>query len=370
MSTLYLDHAASTPIDAEAIDAMTALAREAFGHPSASHSFGRRVRSRVESARVQVAEYVGCDASQLAFARSGTHAMITAIQLAAEHSSGPILSTAIEHPAARDTLDELSRHGRSIKLLPARGGQLDVNQHGADFAEAGVVVLAPMNQELGTTLDLPSLFSLAPNALWVCDAVQAAAWMNLDALMIDRSFVAVSGHKLGGPPGVGALRVPPPFGTAAGTTISPIPGIESGLDWLAVVGLAAACHARLPRRDAARLRAIGQGQRLMAGLQAARPGGQRNAGPTWLGPILSIAWPDLAGRMIEHILDLEGVAISRTSACRQRFDSGSAVVLAAYPDEPWRAQGATRWSLGWSTTDHEIDEAVQHFAAQFGQTAA
>jgi len=370
MSAVYLDHAASTPIEADAIDAMTALAREAFGHPSASHAFGRRVRSRVESARVQVAEYVGCDASQLAFTRSGTHAMVTAIQLAAEHSSGPILSTGIEHPAARDTLDELSRQGRSVTLLPAPGGQLDLDQHGDEFAGAGVVVLAPMNQELGTTLDLPGLFSLAPNARWVCDAVQAAAWMNLDALMIDRSFVAVSAHKLGGPPGVGALRVPPTLGAQGGATISPLPAIESGLDWLAVVGFAAACRARLPKRDEARLRAIGQGQRLMAGLQAARPGGQRNAGPTWLGPILSIAWPDLAGRLIEHILDLEGVAISRTSACRQRFDSGSAVVLAAYPDEPWRAQGATRWSLGWSTTDHEIDEAVERFAAQFGQTAA
>lgn len=370
MSAVYLDHAASTPIDPEAIDAMTALAREAFGHPSASHSFGRRVRSHVESGRVQVAEYIGCDASQLAFSRSGTHAMVTAIQMAAKHSTGPILSTGIEHPAARDTLGELGRQGRGIELLPSPGGQLDVTQYGAEFAGAGVVVLAPMNQELGTTLDLPSLFSLAPKAFWVCDAVQAAAWMNLDALLIDRSFVAVSAHKLGGPPGLGALRVPPALRAVGGTTISPLPDNERELDWLAVAGMAAACRARLPKRDGARLRAIGQGQRLMAGLHAARPGGQRNGGPTWLGPILSIAWPDLAGRMIEHILDLEGVAISRTSACRQQFDSGSAVVRAAYSKDPWRAQGATRWSLGWSTTDHEIDEAVQRFAARFGQPAA
>jgi len=281
---------------------------------------------------------------------------------------GAVVSTHLEHPFVRDELARHERAGREIRWLPTPRGELRLPECSALFEGASVIVLSKLQHELGTVLDFEPLWSLAPNAYWVIDAVQAAAWLDLGSLYRDRVFVAVSSYKLGGPPGAAALRVPPGLPQVPSSGDQPAENTERGLDWIALAGFGGACMARVGRRDAARERAVRLGQRLYEGLLASRAGGVRNAENSWLGPILSASFPDLSGREIEHILDLEQVSISRTSACRQRFDQGSRIVAAAYPDEPWRAVGATRWSVGWSTTEAEVDTAIARFAARFGST--
>jgi cysteine desulfurase len=361
LDLVYLDHAALTPCEPAAQQAMVELLAAPLAHPDAAHAPARRVRSRIERARGEVADYLGCESFELRFCPSGSAALGAAIELATASRSGSIVSVATEHSSV---LDHLRPHHGRLELLPLVAGDIDYAAAAGVLAGAEIVVLSALNHELGTTPHLSALFQLAPRAVWVIDAVQASAWLDLAECLRSVALVAVSSQKMGGPPGVGALRVPKALAGAAASLQTG----DSTRDSLAIVGFGAACRARNAQREDALLRVRPLAQRLFDGLGAARPGVVRNGNGVWAGPILNVAWPDLAGRAIEHILDLEGVAIARTSACRQRYDDVSSIVTAAYPDEPWRARGATRWSLGWHTTQAEIDEAIARFQARFGRT--
>jgi cysteine desulfurase len=355
---VYLDHAAQTRCEPAAVEAVAEILSDYPAHSLAAHALARRLRSRIERARSELADYLGCSPFELQFHCSGSAALRTSIAYTTSVTQGSIVTLGTEHPTIGSTLD--GQRPR-VKLLPMKAGAIDVDAAGPALAHADVVVLSAMNHELGTAPDLERLFALAPQAFWVIDAIQAGAWLDLRPCFRARSFVVVSSQKMGGPAGASALRVPPD---------TPLPCGEVATDGEAspatVIGFGAACAARAGRRESARLAAAALGNRLLRGLVHARPGGSRNGDGTWVGPILNIAWPDLAGREIEHILDLESVALARTSACRQRFDDVSTIVKTAYPDEEWRAQGATRWSIGWTTTEAEIDEAVARFASRFG----
>jgi cysteine desulfurase len=360
LDLVYLDHAALTQCEPAAQQAMTELLAAPLAHPDAAHAPARRVRSRIERARSEVADYLGCESFELRFCPSGDAALGAAVELVTKSRSGSIVTLATEHSSV---LDHLQPHRGRLELLPLIGGDIDQAAGAAALAGAEVVVLSALNHELGTAPDLPALFPLAPHATWIIDAVQASAWLDLSECMRRGALVAVSSQKMGGPPGAGALRVPKALAGAAAS----LQNGDSSRDSLAIVGFGAACGARRGQREEARRRAQVLAERLLDGLGAARPGVVRNGDGAWVGPILNVAWPDLAGRVVEHILDLEGVAIARTSACRQRYDDVSSVVTAAYPTEPWRARGATRWSIGWHTTEAEIDEAVARFKSRFGR---
>lgn len=365
-SPVYLDHAAATALEPEALDAMIEVARFAPAHPSASHAPARRLRARIERSRAEVAEYLGCEVTELRFQRSGSDALETAIDAAVARSGGPIASTSLEHPFVREKLAKLGATGHELALIPTPGGRLDLAACSSVLSQAKVVVLSKLHHELGTVLDFEPLWQLAPEAFWVVDAVQAAAWLDLTPLHRERVFVAASSYKLGGPPGAGALRVPRTLARQKPSGEQTSAEGEGGLDWIALVGFGAACRARAEKREGALLRASSLGRRLQDGLLAARGDAVRNGDGDWLGTILSVSFRELAGREVEHVLDLEQVSISRTSACRQRFDAGSQIVSTAYPDEPWRSLGATRWSVGWSTTESDVDAAVSRFTARFG----
>ncbi|HEY8945068.1 MAG TPA: aminotransferase class V-fold PLP-dependent enzyme, partial [Polyangiaceae bacterium] len=284
---IYLDHAAATTLEAEALEAMSEAARLQPAHPSASHAPGRRLRARIERSRTQVAEYLGCDATELRFERSGTDALAFGIDAALRRSTGAVVSTHLEHPFVRDELARHERAGREIRWLPTPRGELRLPECSALFEGASVIVLSKLQHELGTVLDFEPLWSLAPNAYWVIDAVQAAAWLELGSLYRDRVFVDVSSYKFGGPPGAAALRIPPGLPQVPSSGDQPAENTERGLDWIALAGFGGACMARVGRRDAARERAVRLGQRLYEGLLASRAGGVRNAENSWLGPILS-----------------------------------------------------------------------------------
>ncbi len=108
------------------------------------------------------------------------------------------------------------------------------------------------------------------------------------------------------------------------------------------------------------------GEALLDGLRAIRSDIAHNAGPSWVGPVVDVSVPGLDARQLEGALDMHGVAISRSSACRSEQDGGSEIVAAAFADEPWRARCSTRWSLGWSSARPDVDAAIAAFAAVAG----
>ncbi len=353
----YFDHAAATPIEAAALEAMAEAARTAWGNPASVHAVGRRCRAALEHARNQVAETLGCSPSELVWTCGGTDALVRALSYALADRPGAMVSSRIEHPAVRELFERAEASGREARWIEAPAGDLDLAALVTASRGASVIAVSALNHELGTVPDLARAMAEAePDVWWVIDAVQAAAWLDVRPLFGPRTFVAVSGPKMGGPPGVGVLRVPPPRQAQelerAGTP-----------PWLAAIGLGAACEARRPRRAEAERRAVTLGRRLLEGLRQARPDLLHNAGTTWQGAIVNVSCPGIEARALEHALDLVDVHVARTSACRQRIDARSAVVAAAYPDDEERVRGAIRWSLGWSTTADDVDAAIGHFSA-------
>ena len=349
---IYLDHAAFTPVESVASTAMSSALESSWGNPQSVHAAGRRARAALEQARVEIGEFLGCAPQELRLCANATQAVLLALEWAVASSTGAVVSTRLEHPAVLAAIQRVERAGREVRWLDLPAGELAA----ADvLTGASVIAISPLNHELGTTIDVARVRALAAEAWLVLDAVQAAGWLDLGPWLDARTFAIASSAKLGGPPGVAVLRAPL---RRDDERLQP----AGGLPWLAAIGLGSACAYRRPRRSDACANGRRLGARLLAGLRAAAPQLVRNGGASWLGPILAVTVPEIDGRSIETALDIRDVAIARTSACRQQSDEPSPVVAAAYPDEPWRARGSTRWSLGWSTTEAEIDAAVAAFA--------
>lgn len=357
---IYLDHAASTPVAEAALDAMMNAAREGGGNPASVHGAGRRTRAALDQARIEVAQYLGCMPAELRWEASGTSALRRAFNTALALSTGPVVSSRLEHPAVRTVIEPLEATGREVRWLPQPAGSLNMEQVSPMLEGAAVVALSAMNHELGTAPALEPLMALTSGAWWVVDTVQAAAWMNVSSLLGHRTFLACSSQKLGGPPGVAALRVPRELAFAgSGQREPPFPESPGTPPWLAAIGMGAACHERGPALHEGLPRVRALSERLLSGLRSVCPDLVHNTGPGWTGPILDVSVPGVEARRMETALDLRGVCVSRTSACQQSRMVASPVVAAAFPDEPWRADSALRFSLGLSTTEEEIDEALE-----------
>lgn len=349
---IYLDHAAAAPISPFAVQAMAEAARDSWGNPRSAHAAGRRALAALDRARAQVGTFLGAPAREILFMPSGRAALAWAIDAAVSvaPSSGELVSSRLEHPAVVDALEAHARRGRGVRWLSLPRGA----PSGAPPSGAAVAVFAALSAELGTTLPLADWMAAAPAVRFVVDAVQAAAWRDDSELCHGGALVVCSSAKVGGPPGVAAVRVPPEIATRFDVE-------ERSAPWLAAVGFGAACAARGPTRGEALERARELSRRLLDGLRAHVPDLALNAGPTWLGPIVSVSIPGRSGRQLAAALDLEGVAVSRGAACRGALELPEAV-RAAFPDEPWRAESAVRFSLGPETTREDIDAAVDAVA--------
>lgn len=358
---IVLDHAAFTPVDPAAWAAMQALIGDAIGNPLAAHAAGRRSAAALEQARVEVATYLGGEARELEFWPSATAALAAIIPRVLDSVAGPIVSVGLEHTAVSEPLDVHAR-GRELSRLPRPGGLLELDASARELADAAVLIVAPLDHELGVRVALEGLRArVREDCWWVVDAAQAAVWMELDAIPRARSYVIAAGPKLGGPPGIAAVLGP----TDSVATLR-CPGTPA---WLGAIGMGAACRVRARGRGEALARAAGLGHRLRTGLLDAAPGSVANvhADADWLGPIVNIAHPQIDGLTLAAAMDREGVCIARGAACMRRIPEGSPAVASAWPEAPWRARNASRWSLGWGTDEHAVDEALAAFRRVFAR---
>ncbi|MHB1549893.1 MAG: cysteine desulfurase family protein [Vulcanimicrobiaceae bacterium] len=364
---IYLDHAATTPVRPEVLEAMLPYFTQSGYNPSSLHAEGRRARAALDEARDRVAGLLGAQRKEIVFTGSGSEADNLAIHGVARALGGPgghLLSTAIEHPAVLRALDALRDEGWAVSLLAVdRDGLVDP----AAFAAAlrpDTVLASVMyaNNEIGTVEPIARLAAIARErgVLFHTDAIQAAAYLPLDVAALGVDLLSLSAHKFYGPKGVGALYV------RDGTPLQPMIrgggqefGRRAGTENVAgIVGFATALSMAAGERDAASVRVAGLRNRLERAILASVEGAWINGGGAARLPGTSSASIlDVDGEQLLVRLDLEGIAVSGGSACASGALEPSHVI-AALSGEPRGRFGTVRFSLGRSTTAEEIDRLI------------
>jgi cysteine desulfurase len=368
---VYLDHAATTPLAAEALAALTReLART--GNPSSLHSSGRRARRSVEDARETIAAAAGAHPSEVIFTSGGTESDNLAVKglywsRSGEHSGRRrILCSAIEHHAVLDTVEWLERHeGANVTWLPVDGdGVVDLAALQTELARepdsVALVTVMWANNEVGSIQPVREIVELA-HAAGVpvhSDAVQAFGSLPVDFRSSGLDAMSISGHKIGGPVGVGALLL----GRAVKLTPVQHGGgqerdVRSGtLDTASIAAFAAAAEAAKARlaTESARISDLrdrlidGVRQRVPEAVLRGAPGAGRLPGNA------HFTFPGCEGDSLLFLLDLAGVESSTGSACTAGVPRPSHVLLAMGLDEE-RARGAQRFTLGHASTDADVD---------------
>jgi cysteine desulfurase len=364
---IYLDHAATTPLRAEVLEAMLPFLTESFGNPSSAHAFGRTARGALDEAHERVAARLNAEPREVVFTSGGTEANNLAIKGAAWASKARghrIVTTAVEHHAVGHTLRYLEKFGFEVVELPVdRYGRVDPDAVDAAIDDRTVLVSVMLgNNEVGTIQPIAEIgrrVKTHKGVMFHVDAVQAAPYVDIDVDKLGADFVALGAHKFEGPKGVGALYIR--HGThilaqqhggeqerhrRAGT--ENVPG---------AVGLAAAYDLCAQERPETNKRLRRLRDRLKTAVLAV-DGTELTGHPNERLPgILSIVARDTDGSAVALSLDLEGIACSVGSACTTGSTEVSHVLTAiGYPEE--EARGALRLSLGRTTTDEEIETAA------------
>ncbi len=365
---IYLDHAATTPMRREVLDATLPVMSGTFGNPSSAHVFGRRARAALDDARESVAHDLRADPREIVFTSGGSEAINLAIKgtaWAGKAHGHHIVTSAVEHEAALNAVRYLGRFGFEVTVLPVdRYGRVDPDELAAAVTERTVLVsLQVVNNEVGTIQPVAELVRRARAHRHVTvhlDAVQAAPWLDLDVGALDVDLLSIAAHKLEGPKGVGVLFV------RRGTTLlaQQQGGAQerhrrAGTENVAgAVGLATALRLACAERTRVPSAVRSLRDRLRDAVLAV-PGVEATGHPRERIPNhLSVIVRDADGQSLVTALDLEGVACSSGSACATGSTEPSHVLTAmGYPPE--EARGALRLTLGRTTTEDEIETAVR-----------
>lgn len=367
---IYLDHAATTPLRREALEAMLPYLGEQFGNPSSPHAWGRRARAALDEAHERIAARLGCGPREIVLTSGGTEALNLALKGAAwagKARGHRILTTKVEHHAVLHPLQHLEKFGFEVVELPVdRYGRVDPDDIEAALTERTILVaIGHANNEVGTIQPVAEIVrrvraSGPKGCLVAVDAVASAPYLAVDVTELGPDLLAIAAHKFEGPKGAGALYL------RAGTHI--LGQLQGGTqeryrragteDVAGAVGMAVAFDLAVAEREATARRLRRARERLAAALTAV-DGVERTGHPKDRLPgLVSVIVRDVEGASIVVKLDLEGVAASVGSACTTGSAEPSHVLTAmGYPEE--EARGALRFSLGRATTDAEIEEAVE-----------
>jgi cysteine desulfurase len=374
----YLDHAATSPLRPEVFEAMAGVWGRALGNPTGAHRLARSARRLLDDARDEVADVLGAQPGDIVFTSGGTEADNLAIFGLAE-GSGSAVCPAAEHHAVLHAVESMGG-----TVVPVDGtGRVDLDALG-DALHDGVQVVSVMlaNNEVGTINDLAAVAAVvaerAPGAALHTDAVQAVRWLDVADAARRCHMVSVTGHKLGGPVGTGALVVRRSAGPIRPRLIGG--GQErdrrSGTqDVAGAVGLATALRLAAAERTEVVTRVRYLRDRLADGLRAAVPGlvetavGEDGSREHLIAGTCHVCVPGVAAETVLFVLDEEGVCASAASSCASGAQQASHV-LAAMGVPLDVASGSLRFSLGPTTTAADIDRALEVVPAAIGQVRA
>jgi len=372
-SPIYLDHAATAPLDSRVAAVMSACLTDPAlqANPASAHAAGRAAATRIEAARAQVAGLINAPPDAIVFTSGATESVNLAILGAARAAravrQGPphIVTSRIEHRACRDACRQLEREGFRVSWLqPARDGRIDPEDVAATIRpDTALVSLMHANNETGALTDIEAVAALCGDrgVLFHTDAAQSVGKLPIDAVAWGVGLLSFSAHKLGGPKGVGALylrRRPRP-------ALQPLQfggghegGLRSGtLPAHQLIGFGAACAlaADALAEEPARIRALRE--RLWLGLRAAAPLWRNGSTEMSVPGILNVGFAGIEGESL--LLELDGrLAVSSGAACSSASAEPSPVLRALGLSDV-AIQASLRLSLGRETSAADVDRAAR-----------
>jgi len=374
MRRIYLDHSATTPIDARVLEAMLPYLTEQFGNASSVHMFGQEARAAVDKARRQVAALIGARANEIVFTSGGTEANNLAIRGICEtaQSHGKhIVTSAIEHPSVRGVIEELETRGWEVSRLPVYDDGIVRVDDLREAIRADTVLISVMmaNNEIGTIQPIQQIGAFVREErershrhLWFhTDAVQAAGRLPMDVQALGCDLLTLSGHKIYGPKGIGALFI------HRGVRVRPQQigghqererraGTESVANIVAFGVAAELARGEMKDRNehVRALRDLFENE-VESKIADIVFNGRRDQR---LPHLSNISFRFIEGEGLLIHLDMNGVAVSTGSACSSGTLEPSPVIRALGRDEEL-ARGSIRFSFGKDNTEEDVDLVVE-----------
>ncbi|MCD6448298.1 MAG: cysteine desulfurase NifS [Thermoplasmata archaeon] len=358
---VYLDHAATTPVAKEVLEAMIPFFSEKFGNASSLHAYGREARKALEESREKVAKLINAEPEEIIFTGSGTESDNLAIKgIAFLHRKGHIITSSIEHPAVLETCHYLQRKGFEVTFLPVdKYGLIDIDELEEAIREDTILIsIMHANNEIGTIEPIEEIGKIARknNIIFHTDAVQSVGKIEVDVKKINVDLLSMSSHKIHGPKGVGALYI------RKGVKIEPVlhgggheKGLRSSTENIAgIVGFAKACEIAGSRMEKDAEKMMKLRDKIIKEVLKIEETYLTGHPTKRLPNHASFYFRGIEGESLVLMLDSKGIATSTGSACSSKKLQPSHVLLAT-GIKPEDAHGSLRVTLGRENTEEEID---------------
>ncbi len=368
MERIFLDNAATTPLDPEVLEAMTAVMRSDFGNPSSIHAEGRKARSLIEAARKTVANALNCSIGEIFFTSGGTEANNMALKNSVRDLGVErIISSPLEHHCVLHSLDAIRATGAAtVEMVRTdEKGHIDLENLRSLLSQSTAKTLVSLmhaNNEIGNLLPLQEVADICEEvgAYFHCDTVQTMGYYPIDLDRTRVSFLSGSAHKFYGPKGIGFVyinndNIIKPYLDGGAQERNMRGGTEN---IYGIVGLARALEKAIEEREDRRSRMEDVRQYLIDRLRATYPEVRFNGDPDRSHyKVLSVSFPESSkGDLLLMNLDLAGISASGGSACSSGIDVGSHVVAHLNPDSK---RHTIRFSFSHHNTRDEVDYVVE-----------
>ena len=372
MNRIYLDHAATTPVKPEVLDAMMPYFTQSFGNPSSIYQVAQINKKAIDDARETIAKHLGANTNEIFFTSGGTEAdnwAIKGIVEANKNKGNHIITTKIEHHAVLHTCEYLEKQGFEVTYLDVNEeGVIDLEVLKAAIKDTTILIsIMYANNEVGTIMPIKEIGAIAKERgiAFHTDAVQAIGQVRIDVKEQNIDALSLSGHKIYGPKGIGVLYI------RRGLRITNLihggaqeRGRRAGTENVpAIVGIAKAMELAYTDFEAKNERIKGLRDKLMNGILETIPYSKLNGSSTnRLVNNVNIGFEFVEGESLLLLLDMNGVAASSGSACTSGSLDPSHVLLAlGLPHE--KAHGSLRLTLGEGTTEQEVDYVLEKLPA-------
>lgn len=371
MKHVYLDHAATSPVHPQVVEAMTKAMEEAYGNPSSSHSFGRQSRRTLNESREVLADSINAHPHEIVMTSCGTESDNMAVLGTAEKRKDlgrHIITSEVEHPAVTKALRLLEERGYEVTYLPVNEkGRISLEDFKTALREDTILVTIMYgNNEVGTTMPIREIGQYLKEqdhqAYFHTDAVQAYGLVDLDVKDLGIDMLSVSSHKLNGPKGIGFLYLSddielPPLIVGGGQESGRRAGTEN---IPGMAGFAEAVRIAKKGQEEKRRTAFDYGDYLIKGLERlgvdySVNGDREHA----IGHVLNLHLHGVDASQFIIQLDLNGIAVSAGSACSAGTVDPSPVLVAMYGEDHPAITESIRFSFGLGTDQEELDYTIQ-----------